>query len=306
MAASAWTRSVNETEAAIEGDRRAVRAALEAGVGRYVGSEHGRAGQAMRYALLGAGKLLRPILLLAAYRAAGGRADASALAASVEVVHAYSLVHDDLPCMDDDAVRRGRPTTHRVYGAPVAAVAGVAMVPLAALWAHDAALALGLPRSACADIVRELVRASGAGGMVGGQLLDLRGEERALTLEELEWTHRGKTAALIVAAARMGGIAAGADARRLSALERYGASMGLAFQIADDVLDATATTEQLGKTAGADAARRKSTYVSLLGVGEARERAARLVDEACQALCDAGLRTPVLERLARFAIVRSS
>ncbi|HEU4564817.1 MAG TPA: farnesyl diphosphate synthase [Gemmatimonadaceae bacterium] len=292
--------------ARIAADRAAVRAALERGCERYLAEGYGRVGEAIRYSLLGPGKLVRPVITLAAYDAAGGGGDAASLAAAVEVVHAYSLVHDDLPCMDDDDVRRGRPTTHRVFGPVAAAVAGVAMVPLAARWALDAADSLDLPAAARTGIVRELMRASGAGGMVGGQLLDLAGERRALSLEELERTHRGKTGALIQAAARIGGIAAAAAPGALDALGRYGAALGLAFQIADDVLDATATTAQLGKTAGSDAARNKSTYAALLGVDGARRRAHALVDDACAALAGAGLASPQLEQLARYAVTRTS
>jgi len=230
----------------------------------------------------------------------------SELAAAVEVVHAYSLVHDDLPCMDDDDVRRGRPTVHRVYGVPAATAAGLAMVPLAARCAHHAARALTLPDRVCGTIVEELMRAAGAGGMIGGQLLDLEGEGLALSIEELERIHRLKTGALITASVRIGGVAAGAGDPLLEAFGRYGSAIGLAFQIADDVLDVTATTDQLGKTAGRDLALRKSTYPALLGVDGAVERAGALVDEACAALQGVGLLTPALEHLARFIVARRS
>jgi geranylgeranyl diphosphate synthase, type II len=264
--------------------------------------------EAIRYSLLGGGKRLRPVLLLAAHDAAGGRGDATALAAAVEVVHAYSLVHDDLPCMDDDDVRRGRPTVHRVFGPAAATAAGVAMVPLAALAALEAARELGLPDPECALVVRDLMRASGAGGMIGGQLLDLESEGEALSLERLERIHRAKTGALITAAVVLGGRAARAPegGESLRALAAYGQAVGLAFQIADDVLDVTATTDELGKTAGRDLELRKSTYPALLGVEGARERAAALVEEACGALAGAGLLTPALERLARFTVSRRS
>lgn len=261
---------------------------------------------AIRYSILGQGKRLRPILMLAAYRACGGEQDASALAACIEVVHAYSLVHDDLPCMDDDDVRRGRPTTHRVHGVAIATAAGVVMVPLAVRAACDAGAELGLPNASQAAIVRELMRASGGGGMVGGQLLDLEGEGSSLSIDQLERIHGAKTGALISASARIGGIAAGANAVVLDALTAYGNAIGLAFQIADDVLDATSTTAALGKTAGRDVALRKSTYPMLLGVERAIERAASLVDDACAALEHAGLRTATLEMLARYAIARTS
>ena len=261
---------------------------------------------AIRYSILGQGKRLRPILLLAAYRACGGEQDASALAACIEVVHAYSLVHDDLPCMDDDDMRRGRPTTHRVHGVAIATAAGVVMVPLAVRAACDAGARLGLPNASQAAIVRELMRASGGGGMVGGQLLDLEGEGSSLSIEQLERIHSAKTGALISASARIGGIAAGASAEGLDALTMYGDAIGLAFQIADDVLDATSTTAALGKTAGRDAELRKSTYPMLLGVERAVARAAALVDDACAALERGGLRTDALELLARYAIARTS
>jgi geranylgeranyl diphosphate synthase type II len=255
---------------------------------------------------VGEGKRMRGILLLSAFDAAGGQGDASELAAAVEVVHAYSLVHDDLPCMDDDDMRRGRPTVHRVYGVPAAMSAGLAMVPLAALCAAEAVRALGLDDTAVAAIVAELMQASGAGGMIGGQLLDLEGEGRPLALGDLEQIHRAKTGALIMAAATLGGRAASTSEARLQALARYGAAVGLAFQIADDVLDVTATTDQLGKTAGRDLALRKSTYPALLGVEGAQGRADALIDDGCRVLEEVGLLTPALVRIARFAVERTS
>jgi geranylgeranyl pyrophosphate synthase len=258
----------------------------------------------VRYALLGSGKRLRGLLVLAAYRASGGNDDASALAAAVEVVHAYSLIHDDLPCMDDDDVRRGRPTTHRAFGVRAATVAGVAMVPLAAAAARDACRSLGLSGGAAVDVVAELMRASGASGMVGGQLLDLEGEGKPLEITELERIHRGKTGALIRAAALVGGIAARASDSQLAALAGFGERIGLAFQIADDVLDVTATTERLGKTAGRDRDLRKSTYPALLGVEGAAGRARSLVAEGRSALSAAGLLSPELDALAAFAVER--
>lgn len=263
-------------------------------------------GEVVRYAVLGGGKRLRGVLLLAAYRAAGGQRDASALAAAVEVVHAYSLIHDDLPCMDDDDIRRGRPTAHRAYGVRAATVAGVAMVPLAALAAFDAARALDLSDAESADVARELMRASGAGGMIGGQLLDLDAEGRDPSLEELERIHRAKTGALIRTAAVVGGMAARAPARRLDALAAYGERIGLAFQIADDVLDVTATTDRLGKTAGRDVELAKGTYPRLMGVANAEAWAGDLVEQACAALAREGLLDEQLDALAHFAVERAS
>ncbi len=287
-------------------DRAAVDAALHVLCERELDGVPNAVAAAIRYSLLGEGKRLRALLLLAAYRASGGADDASALAAAVEIVHAYSLVHDDLPCMDDDDVRRGRPTTHKVHGAVVAATAGIAMVPLAARAACDAATALGVPRGARGAMVRELMRASGAGGMVGGQLLDLAGEGHTLSLADLERVHGAKTGALIAASVRIGGIAARATPARAEALDRYGRAVGLAFQIADDVLDVTATTAQLGKTAGRDAALGKSTYPALLGIPGAVARADALTRQACDALRARDLLTPSLERLARFVVLRTS
>jgi geranylgeranyl pyrophosphate synthase len=284
--------------------RCAIDRALEQFCDRFLFEAPGAVGDAIRYSLLGEGKRLRPILVLASYESAGGKGDASALAAAVEVVHAYSLVHDDLPCMDDDDVRRGRPTVHKVYGVSAAMAAGLAMVPLAVRCALYGSAVLGLTQDVAARIVGELMRASGAGGMIGGQLLDLEGEGRALTLEELERVHRSKTGALITAAVRIGGLAAGANGTRIAALERYGEAVGLAFQIADDVLDVTATTDVLGKTAGRDLVLQKSTYPALLGIEGATERAGALVDEACRALQHAGLYTPMLEHLARYVVAR--
>jgi farnesyl diphosphate synthase/geranylgeranyl diphosphate synthase type II len=296
---------------ALGSDRARVDAALAEFCDRYLDGVAVATADAIRYSLLGEGKRLRPVLVLAAYAAAGGRGDASELAAAVEIVHAYSLVHDDLPCMDDDDMRRGRPTVHRVFGVPAATAAGLAMVPMAALAARDAAVALGLGNADVARIVRELMSASGAGGMIGGQQLDLEAEGLALSLEGLERIHASKTGALITAAVVIGGIAAGAIVAGASdddvaALRRYGAALGLAFQIADDVLDVTATTDQLGKTAGRDLALQKSTYPALLGVEGAMERARSLVDDGCRALASAGLLTTALEELARFSVARQS
>ncbi|MFN8716349.1 MAG: polyprenyl synthetase family protein [Gemmatimonadaceae bacterium] len=287
-------------------ERVAVQRALDGFCARWLADIAPLTAEAIRYALLGEGKRLRAILLLEAYRACGGAGDALDLAASVEVVHAYSLVHDDLPCMDDDDVRRGRPTVHRVYGVPIATAAGLAMVPLAARSAWHAAKAMGLSDVVAGDIVRDLMDASGAGGMIGGQLLDLEAEGVHLTLEALERVHRLKTGALIMASVSLGGRAAEApDSRRL-ALCRYGAAIGLAFQIADDVLDITATTDQLGKTAGRDLDLNKSTYPALRGVEGAIERAVALIEDGCAALQEEGLLTPTLEQLARYIVERRS
>ena len=287
-------------------DRVAIDRALESFCERYLRGLRSRVADAIRYSLMGEGKRLRGILFLRAYDAAGGTGDGSALAGAIEVVHAYSLVHDDLPCMDDDDMRRGRPTVHRAFGVPAATAAGLAMVPLAALCAFDAATELGLHRDEAGMVVRELMIASGAGGMIGGQLLDLEGEGSPLALEDLQRIHTAKTGALIAAAATIGGLAARTSPARHAALERFGADIGLAFQIADDVLDVTATTDQLGKTAGRDLALQKSTYPALLGIDGAKLRAEALVREGCTALDEVGLLTPALDRIAHFTVERTS
>jgi geranylgeranyl pyrophosphate synthase len=264
------------------------------------------ASPAIRYSVLSPGKRLRPTLVFACYEAAGGVAPGIAeLAAALEVVHAYSLVHDDLPCMDDDALRRGRATTHRAFDVPAATIAGYHMVALAARVLVAGCDALGLEPERCRAIALELFRAAGAGGMIGGQVLDLEAEGRGLGVAELEDMHRKKTGALIAAACVIGGLAAGAPPAVCEALREYGADGGLAFQIYDDVLDATATSAQLGKTAGKDAARAKSTFVTLQDVGSARAEAERLAARAVERLRQAGVVSPTLAELAHYIVTRS-
>ena len=262
--------------------------------------------EAIRYSVSGGGKRLRGLLLMATYHGLRGRGDAVGLAAAVEVVHAYSLVHDDLPCMDNDSMRRGMPTTHRAHGVEIATIAGAAMVPLAVQQTLDGARRLQLGGATASRLVAMLMRASGGGGMVGGQLLDLMAEHTQLSMTELEQVHRGKTGALITACLAMAGVAAAAPPQTLAALTETGDALGLAFQIADDVLDATSSSAALGKTAGIDAALAKSTYVSMLGVAEARSRAESLIEHAMQSLERQALRTTHLEHLARFIAARRS
>ncbi len=268
------------------------------------------ASAAVRYSLLSAGKRLRPTLVFAAYEAVGGGGGSGEgvadLAAAVEVVHAYSLVHDDLPCMDNDDLRRGRPTTHRAFDVATATVAGYHMVALAARVLAAGMEALALPPERRRAVALELFRAAGAGGMIGGQALDLAAEGGRLPAPELEDVHRRKTGALIAAACVIGGLAAGAPAGACEALRGYGADIGLAFQVYDDVLDATGTSEQLGKTAGKDAGMAKSTFVTLLGVGAARAEAERLAARAVDRLRQAGLVSPTLAELAHYVVTRAN
>jgi len=258
------------------------------------------------YALSGTGKRVRGVLLLLAHGSVGGTRRLSALAAAVEVVHAYSLVHDDLPSMDDDDMRRGMPTVHRRFGIEAATVAGLTMVPVAVLAVVRGASRSQLPHSVSATIVNELMRAAGGGGMIGGQLLDLGAEGRSLGLDELDGLHGAKTGALFSAAARIGAVAAETTPARVDALGRFGAALGLAFQITDDVLDVTATTRQLGKDAGRDAALHKSTYPSAVGIAAAQSRADRLISDACAELRSAGVSTERLGQLAAVSIRRAA
>ncbi|MDH4046120.1 MAG: polyprenyl synthetase family protein [Gemmatimonadota bacterium] len=266
----------------------------------------GAVGEAIVYALEGAGKRLRPALTLAVFREAGGTGDATELAAAVEVIHTYSLVHDDLPCMDDDDLRRGRPTVHRAFDVRIATEAGFRMVPLAAGFVWRGAVTLGLTPRVTGAIAGTLFAAAGAGGMIGGQVLDLEAEGHQLTLEQLGHLHGMKTGALLSASAEIGAMAAGASVQARTALRRFGSELGLAFQIVDDILDAVESSERLGKTAGKDAAQGKATYVALLGLEEARAEAARCLARAMDRLHDAGLHSTLLANLARFVVERRS
>ncbi|PKL94135.1 MAG: farnesyl-diphosphate synthase [Gemmatimonadetes bacterium HGW-Gemmatimonadetes-1] len=267
----------------------------------------GTIGEAIAYALCSPGKRVRPALVLAAYEACGGSHPGIAgVAAAVEIVHTYSLVHDDLPCMDDDPLRRGRPTTHVVYGVPVATRVGYLLVPIAAEALARAADTMKLEPEALRRMAVALFEAGGIRGMVGGQWLDLEAEGVSLDLQQLMTVHRGKTGALIRSAVELGGLAAGAPEPVLNALRSYGEELGLAFQVADDVLDATATSEILGKTAGKDEERAKSTYVGLLGVAAARLAAVEHEARGLAALEEAGVATAVLGPLARYIVTRSS
>jgi geranylgeranyl pyrophosphate synthase len=262
---------------------------------------------AMRYSLLGDGKRIRPALCTAAFRAVSpGTADDAVieLACALELIHTYSLVHDDLPCMDNDALRRGRPTTHVEFGTRKAMYAGAALIPLAFRVLLRGCEQLNLTPDGRRLAALELARAAGAAGMVGGQVLDLEAEGRATSLDDLEHLHLAKTGALIAAAARLGARAGQADDEALIALRQYGRCVGLAFQIADDVLDVTATAGRLGKSTGKDRAVSKATFPAFMGLDGARSRAQHEVDQALDALDSVRLRTPELEGLARFAAER--
>ena len=263
--------------------------------------------EAVRYAVMGSGKRFRPALVLGAYESEGGREDAIAdLAAAVEIVHAYSLVHDDLPCMDNDDLRRGRPTVHRAFDVPRATVAGFAMVPVAAAAVVRGGRLLRLPGAEVREIELLLFRAAGGGGMIGGQVLDLEGPGQEPSRETMTAIDVRKTGALIAASVEIGAVAARASARTRAAYRSYGQDVGLAFQIADDILDMTATSAELGKTPGKDAKLGKPTFPLLLGVAGAQQEAERLAERAVAHLADGGVSSPLLAALARYVVARRS
>jgi farnesyl diphosphate synthase len=264
--------------------------------------------QAMRYAALGGGKRVRPLLAYAAAELAGAAEGqppspgAHSVALAVEFVHVYSLIHDDLPCMDDDVLRRGKPTVHVAFDEATAMLAGDALQAEAFRVLADAPLAAELR----ARLVSMLAHAASTEGMCGGQAIDLAAVGQQLPLDELERMHRMKTGALLAAAVRMGAAAAGADAPTAAAAGAYGRALGLAFQIVDDVLDVEGTAETLGKTAGKDALENKPTYVSVLGLDAAKARAAQLHREALAALERLDARARRLRELADFIVGRTS
>ncbi len=262
-------------------------------------------GESMRYAVLDGGKRLRPLLVLAASDAVGGQPQAALRAAcAIELIHAYSLVHDDMPCMDNDVLRRGKPTVHVQFGEAQALLAGDALQALA----FELLTPEGdeVPPAVQAQLCRLLARAAGYEGMAGGQAIDLASVGVDLDETRLRRMHRLKTGALLQASVAMGAACASAPAPVLEALMRYGAALGLAFQVVDDILDVTADSATLGKTAGKDAASDKPTYVSLMGLERARTLAAELLAEARGALQDSGLPdTRALTALADMVVHRS-
>lgn len=287
-------------------ERATIESALDEICARYLSDLPSGIAQAIDYAVRSPGKRLRPLLVIFAYRACGGEGEITRLACAPEIIHSYSLVHDDLPCMDDDDMRRGRPAVHRVHGAHTAILAGASMIPLAVTVATHALSALGTPDGQARQTMAALLSGAGGGGMIGGQLRDLAGEGASLSLAELEEIHAAKTGALIAASARMGALASGADDGAAETFDQYGRSIGLAFQIMDDVLDLTSTTAALGKTARRDEALGKSTYPALLGIEGARARAQALVDAALGALAERHLLTQDLREVANFIVTRTS
>ena len=268
---------------------------------------------AVEYSLMAGGKRLRPVLVLETARACMGPASPDrpnpstpnpstlAAAAAIELVHTFSLVHDDLPAMDNDDLRRGKPTNHKVFGEAMAILAGDAMVTMAfELLATDAD-----PRIA-ARLVAELATATGPEGMIGGQVLDMEGENKSLSLDQLRQLHRMKTGALLIAACRLGAISAGATDSALQSVTEYGRHLGLAFQIVDDLLDVTSSPEQLGKATGKDQAKGKNTYPTLLGLDASRREAKAQLAAAIDAIQPMGEAGRGLEQLAHFVVDRQT
>ena len=258
--------------------------------------------RAMRYSLFAGGKRMRPALCLAAAEACGGRdSDAMPLACAVECIHTYSLIHDDLPAMDNDDFRRGKPTNHKVFGEGIAVLAGDALLTQAF---EIAARSRDFSRYPRGEIILEIARASGSLQLIAGQVADLEAEGRNISQAELRFIHERKTSALLCCSVRLGGMSANCSPAQLRALTHFGHHVGLAFQVIDDILDVTQTSEHLGKTAGKDAAVRKATYPAIVGLEKSRRIARRLTARAFEALGAFNGRAAALEALAEFLLKR--
>ena len=261
--------------------------------------------KAMRHSVFAGGKRLRPILCMEAGRMVSGSLPAGIdeLGAALEMLHTYSLIHDDLPALDNDDLRRGRPTCHKVFGEAIAILAGDALQTQA----YEVLSRLKCPPEARVRIIEEIARGTGTvDGMIGGQVVDLEAEHAKPTAEMLEYIHRAKTAALITASLVSGGLYAGAKQTEEAKLRAFGMGIGLAFQIVDDILDVTQTSEQLGKTAGKDTASEKATYPALFGIEKSQRKADELVNGAFSQLESFGERAETLKELARFLVERKS
>ena len=258
--------------------------------------------RAMRYSIFAGGKRMRPLLCLAAAEACGGTAEeAMPLACAVECIHTYSLIHDDLPAMDDDDFRRGNPTNHKVFGEGIAILAGDGLLTQAF---EVIAQAKGWPRYSHQQLVLELARASGSLQLIAGQVADLEGEGRKTSLAQLQYIHERKTSALLCCSVRLGGMSANCTPAQLQALTDFGKNVGLAFQIIDDILDVTQTSETLGKTAGKDQAAQKATYPAILGLEKSKKEAKRITDLAFKSLKAFRGKAVALEALAKYLLER--
>ena len=258
--------------------------------------------RAMRYSLFAGGKRLRPILCLAAAEACGGRiSHALPLACAVECIHTYSLVHDDLPSMDNDDLRRGRATCHKVFGDGIAILAGDALLTIAF---EIATHFRKTSRYELRDVLEEIAQAAGSRKLIAGQVADLEAEGRRIDRRQLRYIHENKTAALLTASVRLGAMAANATPKQLAAITAFGRALGLAFQVIDDILDVTQTSEKLGKSAGKDVAAKKATYPAVLGLEKSRAEARRLTSDAHRALESLGKNASVLRTLADYLLQR--
>jgi len=263
--------------------------------------------RAMRYSVFAGGKRIRPVLMMAACDAVGGlRDDVIPAACAMEMIHTYSLIHDDLPAMDDDDYRRGQPTNHKVFGEANAILAGDALLTEAFVILSGNESVTPIDPDVRRKVIRIISRAAGSAGMVGGQVVDMESEGQEIDLPTLEYIHIHKTGALIKASIEVGALLGGANEIEYKKLTRYGELAGLAFQIADDILDVTADQDELGKDVGSDAARGKATYVSLLGLRQARERADELRDMALETLSEFGDKAEPLRQIMKFIIERTS
>jgi len=263
--------------------------------------------QSMRYSIFAGGKRLRPILMIAASEAVGGSAKQVMHAAcALEMIHTYSLVHDDLPAMDDDDFRRGRPTNHKTYGEATAILAGDALLTEAFRLLADADANRLIAPEKVLRVVELVARYAGSQGMVGGQIVDMESEGKEIDFPTLEYIHTHKTGGLILASVQAGALLGGGDEEQIAALTRFGGAAGLAFQIADDILDVVGDQAELGKDVGSDQARGKATYPALLGLAEARQRANELCDIAVESLTPLGAAAETLQLLARYIVDRNS
>ena len=261
--------------------------------------------EAMRYSLFAGGKRVRPILAMAAAEALGAKsAGLLPLAGTLELIHTYSLIHDDLPAMDNDDFRRGRPTCHKVYGEAIAILAGDGLLNMAFEVLSDPRRLESVPANRLIAIIKEISTASGVFGMVGGQVVDMESEGKDIDFPTLEYIHTHKTGALIRASVRVGALYARAGKRHFTALTRYGEMVGLAFQIADDILDITGKQEEIGKDVGSDIKKGKKTFPSFYGLEESRRRAVEVVDKAITALKDFDRKADPLRELAKYIINR--
>jgi len=264
--------------------------------------------KAMRYSVFAGGKRVRPILMLAACHAVGGDSERAIPAAcAMEMIHTYSLIHDDLPAMDDDDFRRGNPTNHKVFGEAIAILAGDALLTEAFKLASDPRLNSDVPPAARLAVINEIAACAGSNGMVGGQVVDMESEGKPdIDLPTVQYIHTHKTGALIKASVVAGALLGGADETKLVAVKRYGKAAGLAFQIADDILDIEGTTEEIGKDAGSDEARGKATYPAVMGLAAAKEEARTMMDEAMAALEIFGPEADPLRNIALYIVNRKN